>query len=130
MRGKLKPRRRQRLEVEYKGKWYKAKTIDANADKLKVHYANYDDTWDEWIGPERARPYQPVQFSEGDKIEVQWSADKQWYPATVVQAWYGLHLVRYDGYDLSSDEWVGPRVVRLQRGSRAKHPPLRHKRCA
>lgn len=108
------PRVGQRIEVEYDGEWYKAKTIDVDGDQVQVHYVDFDDSWDEWVGPDRIRPYQPAQFGEGAKVEVQWETDEQWYPASIVQAWYGLHRVRYDGYDESSDEWVGPAAIRLR----------------
>ena len=109
----VEPRVGQRIEVNYEGKWYKAKVVDVDGDQLQVHYVNFDDSWDEWVGPDRVRPYQPAQFAEGDQVEVRWD-DGKWYPATVLKAWYGLHLVRYDGYDASADEWVGPRAVRLR----------------
>ena len=60
------------------------------------------------------RPYTFAQYAEGDKVEVCWEADDQWYPATVVRGWYGLHRVRYDGFDATSDEWVGPGRIRLR----------------
>jgi len=108
----LVPRVGQRVEVEYKGRWYRAKIIDVDGDQTEVHYAGYDDSWNEWVGPARLRPYQPAQFAEGEKVEVEWNQDKKWYPATILKAWYGLHLVHYDGYDSTSDEWVGPGAVR------------------
>ena len=108
------PRVGQRIEAEYQGKWYRAKTIDADGEQLQVHYVDFADSWDEWLGPERVRPYRPAQFAEGDKVDVQWEQDDQWYPATVVRGWYGLHRVRYDGYDATSDEWVGPARIRLR----------------
>jgi len=111
--GQVPPRIGQRLEVLYKGKWYKAKSIDADGDQLKVHYANYQDSWDEWVGPERVRPYQPAQFAQGDKVDVLWDRDGKWYHATVRDAWYGLHLIKYDD-DSSEDEWVGPQAIRLR----------------
>lgn len=110
----LVPRIGQRVEVEYKGRWYRAKIIDVDGDQTEVHYAGYDDSWNEWVGPERLRPYQPAQFAEGDKVEVEWNQDKKWYPATILKAWYGLHLVHYDNYDSSTDEWVGPGAIRLR----------------
>ena len=103
----------ERVQVLSEGKWYKAKTIDAEGDQVEVHYVNFNDSWDEWVGPERVRPYQPAQFAEGDKVEVQWS-DEHWYPARVLRGWYGLHRVRYDGFDETSDEWVGPGSIRLR----------------
>jgi hypothetical protein len=108
------PRIGQRVEVKYQDKWYRAKIIDVDGDQTQVHYAGFGDSWNEWVGPARVRPYQPAQFAEGDKVEVEWDQDKKWYPATVRKAWYGLHLVRYDEYDSSSDEWVGPGCIRLR----------------
>ncbi|MES1213206.1 MAG: agenet domain-containing protein, partial [Singulisphaera sp.] len=112
--GEPTPRVGQRLEVEFDGRWYKAETIDADGDQLEVHYVHADDSTDEWVGPERVRPYQPAQFAEGDAVEVKWETDDQWYPARVLRAWYGLHMVRYDDYDRDSDEWVGPQSIRLR----------------
>jgi hypothetical protein len=109
----LKPGVGQRLEVESGGKWYKAKVIDVDGDQFEVHYVNFDDSWDEWVSHDHIRPYRPSQYAEGDKVEVQWQSDGQWYPATVLKAWYGLELVRYDGYDASSDEWVPSESLRL-----------------
>ena len=109
-----KPHLGTRIEVEYHGKWYKAKTIDADGSKRKVRYVNYDSSWDEWVGPDRRRPYQPPQFAAGDKVMVRWEVDQKWYPAIVRETWYGLHLVRYDGYTASADEWIGPDAIRLQ----------------
>ena len=109
----VEPRVGQRVEVNYEGKWYRAKVIQADGDQLQVHYVSFDDSSDEWVGLDRIRPYQPAQFAEGDKVEVRWD-DRKWYPARVLKAWYGLHLVRYDGDDASADEWVGPTAIRLR----------------
>ncbi len=107
------PRLGARIEVEYRGKWYRAKTIGTDGEKRKVHYVNFDSSWDEWVGPDRRRPYQPPQFAAGDKVLVKWEMDQKWYPATVRDGWYGLHFVRYDGYGASADEWIGPDSIRL-----------------
>ncbi len=104
----------QRVEVESKGRWYRAKTIDTDGNQTQVHYAGYDDSWNEWVTPDRIRPYQPAAFAEGDKVEVEWPQDKKWYPATILKAWYGLHLVHYDNYDSTVDEWVAPGTIRLR----------------
>lgn len=110
----LKPPVGARIEVEYQGKWYKARAIETDGAKWKVRYINYDSSWDEWVGPERRRAYQPSQFASGDKVQVRWEIDGKWYPATVRDSWYGLHFVRYDGYNASADEWIGPQSIRLQ----------------
>lgn len=108
----VKPRVGQRIEVSWQGKWYKAKIIDVSGQQAKIHYTNYDNAWDEWVGPDRIRKYAPAQFAEGDKVQVQWATDKKWYPATVVKGWYGLHQIHYDGYDATHDEWIGPGAIK------------------
>lgn len=108
------PRVGQRIEVESKGQWYRATIIDVDGDQVEVHYAGFDDNFNEWVGPERTRPYQPAQFAKGDKVEVKWQQDQKWYPATVKDAWYGLHFVHYDDDDATNDEWVGPQSIRLR----------------
>ncbi len=115
--GHVKPGVGQRVEVESNGKWHKAKVVDTDGEQLEVHYVQFDDSQDEWVervDRERIRPYQPAQFAKGDKVEVLWQTDGKWYPATVRNAWYGLELVGYEGYDSSSDEWVGSGSVRLR----------------
>ncbi|HZZ27499.1 MAG TPA: agenet domain-containing protein [Pirellulales bacterium] len=112
--GEVKPGVGQRIEAESNGKWYKAKVIDLEEDQVEVHYVHFDDSADEWISREQTRPYQPAQFAQGDKVDVQWQTDGQWYPALVLKAWYGLELVQYDGYDSASDEWVSSTSVRLR----------------
>jgi hypothetical protein len=112
--GEIEPRVGLRVEVKYEGKWYKAKVIDVDGDQVEVHYTNFDDSFDEWVGPDRVRPYAPAQYAEGDKVETCSDSDGQWYPGTVRKAWYGLHLIRYDGYDETSDEWLGPKSIRLR----------------
>ncbi|MGD9635734.1 MAG: agenet domain-containing protein [Pirellulales bacterium] len=108
------PRVGQRIEVQWKDRWYKAKVIDVDGDQVEVHYAGFDNSWNEWVGPYLSRPYQPAQFAQGDKVEVQWQSDHKWYPATVQKAWYGLHLINYDSEDKSTNEWVGPASIRLR----------------
>lgn len=41
------PRVGERIEVYLEGKWYKAKTIDADGDQVEVHFVTFDDSWDE-----------------------------------------------------------------------------------
>ncbi len=41
--------------VEWHGKWWPAKVIDAKIDLWKIHYDGYDASWDEWVGPERIK---------------------------------------------------------------------------
>jgi hypothetical protein len=43
------------VEVNWHGKWYAAKILEAREGRHLVHYAGYDDSWDEWVPDNRIR---------------------------------------------------------------------------
>ncbi|HYW70449.1 MAG TPA: Tudor-knot domain-containing protein [Pyrinomonadaceae bacterium] len=43
------------VEVNWKGKWYSGKILAAKEGRHLVHYAGYDDSWDEWVPDNRIR---------------------------------------------------------------------------
>lgn len=43
------------VEIEWKGGWYRGHVLEAEAERFKVGYDGYSDTWDEWVGAERLR---------------------------------------------------------------------------
>lgn len=43
------------VEVQWKGRWYRASILAVKGDKVKIHYDGYDNSWDEWVGPGRIR---------------------------------------------------------------------------
>ena len=43
------------VEVNWKGKWYSARILEAKEGRHLVHYAGYDDSWDEWVLDNRIR---------------------------------------------------------------------------
>lgn len=45
----------ERVEVEWKKKWYPARVLKTGRGLHYIHYDNYDDSWDEWVGPSRIR---------------------------------------------------------------------------
>lgn len=49
-------------------------------------------------------------FRVGDRVEVKWKG--RWYPARIQRVNGDNYYIRYDGYDSSWDEWVGPDRVR------------------
>lgn len=107
---KAHPRIGERLEVEEKKKWYRAKILEVKDDTFKIHYVGWDDKYDEWVGEARTRPYKPVQYEGGTKVEVEWKG--KWYPSKVLQGRLGLHLIHYDGFTDVWDEWVSPQRIR------------------
>jgi len=43
------------VRVEWKGKWYPAVILDVDADRYRVHYDGFEDSWDEWVVPARIK---------------------------------------------------------------------------
>ena len=43
------------VQVNWKGKWWPAHVIAVKNGKPKVHYDGYDNSWDEWVGPDRIK---------------------------------------------------------------------------
>lgn len=43
------------VEVSWKGKWYSARILEVKEGRHLVHYAGYDDSWDEWVPDNRIR---------------------------------------------------------------------------
>ncbi len=41
--------------VRWKGKWYPASVLKVRGDQYRIHYDQYDNSWDEWIGADRIR---------------------------------------------------------------------------
>lgn len=110
--GSRGPRVGERLEVKWKDKWYRAQIVDARPPNFKIHYAGYDDGWDEWITTDRMRPFRPASIASGTKVLVK--SEGKWYPATVLRGWYGLHYVHYDGWAAEWDEWVSADAIKKE----------------
>jgi len=109
-----------KADVLWKGSWYPATVLDARGHKCFIHYDGYDNSWDEWVGPNRIRikgssyapppPRTSGYFGEGDPVLVLWKGN--WYPAHVLRAKGSQTYIHYDGYENSWDEWVGPDRIR------------------
>jgi hypothetical protein len=44
------------VSVKWKGQWYAASVLKVTNGKYKIHYDQYDNSWDEWVGNDRIRP--------------------------------------------------------------------------
>ncbi len=42
-------------EVNWKGEWIPAIVLETKEGKYRIHYAGFDDSWDEWVTKERIR---------------------------------------------------------------------------
>lgn len=104
-----------RVEVYSDDKWFRAKVITTQGTMTRVHFVDFDDSYDEWVRPEKIRAYQPPQYAEGDKVFARWHNEDEWFPATVRQSFYGMSLVHYElDDDEMEDEWLDRRSVRLR----------------
>ena len=109
-----------RLEVEWKGKWYKAQIVaegdDASktAGKYKIHYDGYETSWDEWVTEGRMRKLganaKAAAWKARDSVQVLWKGS--WYAATILEVQGDKYKIHYDGYESSWDEVVGADRVR------------------
>lgn len=102
------------VRVLWGGQWWDAHVIDARADLFKIRYDGWDASWDEWVEAARLGPArEPLDFglvSVGDDVSVE--SGGQWWDANVLRVRPGEIFIRYDGYDDSWNEWVGPGRVR------------------
>jgi Caspase domain len=103
-KGKHTPHMGQLIEGESQGKWWKAEVIGEKDGKYLVTWPGWGKKYDEWLPLNRTRPYQPKTFPVGAQVQTEWRG--QWYPARVLKVELGLHLVHYDGFESTDDEWV------------------------
>lgn len=101
----------QRVEVESGGDWYLAQIIDARGSRFKVHYYGYEASDDEWVTDDRIREVVRINYPEGTAVEVKWKGN--WYPATILEAYSGIHQIQYEGYGPEWNEWVALKRIRL-----------------
>jgi len=106
-----------KAQVLWKGKWYPATVKQAKGDQCFIHYDGYNNSWDEWVGPDRIRiagqPAAAVSgINTGDAVQVKWKG--KWYDAHVVKMSGNKYFIHYDGYSNSWDEWVGPNRIRAK----------------
>ena len=45
----------EKVEVQWKGKWYPAIVLKINSNKYFIHYEGYAKSWDEWVAANRIR---------------------------------------------------------------------------
>ena len=106
----------ERLEVEWRGKWYRAEVHEQKGDKLLIHYtSSHQHKDDEWVGPERTRSFTFPRYEVGARVEIKASSG-QWYPGTVLARYEHLHYCHYDGYSAAWDKWMPHARIRVPSG--------------
>ncbi len=116
------PRAGERLEVLQDERWYRALVHraaapgDPLAGQLLVHYAGWGCVEDEWVGPERVRPWRAPDHAAGDAVLARRGG--AWREAVVLDVRHGLVRVRFADRPRSRGAWLAPARVR-----RAGEPP-------
>jgi hypothetical protein len=100
----------QYVECEWKGQWWLAQIIDIQKGKWKIHYLNYDDSWDEWVDASRLRKPVGIGVKVGEKVEVEWGG--KWWKADVLKVEKDFAFIHYEGYGSEWDEWVTKERIR------------------
>lgn len=100
----------ERLEVLDEGAWWPATITGQPGDQLAVHYDGYTGSSDAVVEVSRTRPYAPVTYAAGTRVEVRW--EERWYPAVIRDQRLGVHLVHYDDFAETWDEWVAADRIR------------------
>ena len=44
-----------RCEAKWKEQWYKARVLREEKGRYYIHYEDFDNSWDEWVGNDRIR---------------------------------------------------------------------------
>lgn len=109
-----KPRLGERIEAFDGEDWYRGVIVDANAsERFRVHYYGYDDDEDQFVTAENIRKFVPKSYKIGEKIEAE--SGGEWYPAKIIDVKGGAHLVAYDDYDDSENEWLPSDYIRKRK---------------
>ncbi|MBL7686265.1 MAG: hypothetical protein JNK65_09580, partial [Deltaproteobacteria bacterium] len=102
-----------KAQVKWKGSWYPATVTNSKGKNCYIHYDGYDQSLDEWVGPERIRirgTHSIVggenSYNVGEAVSVKWK--DSWWPAKVLKSESDRWYIHYDGYGSNWDEWVGP----------------------
>lgn len=98
------------VEVEWKGRWWRAQVIEVDGSRPKVHYLGFEASWDEWVERARVRAPQPIDARVGDRVEIEWKG-RSW-PGRVLEVADDFARVHYDDYGPEWDEWVTAKRLR------------------
>ena len=104
-RGKHTLRMGDQVEGESHGKWWRAEILAERDGKYFVTWPGWPHSYDEWLPASLIRKFTPPTLPVGTPVMAEWR--KQWFPGRVVKTELGLHLIHYDGFPDSDDEWMG-----------------------
>jgi len=105
-----------KIEIESSGTWYAGSIKKVEGDKYFVTYADWGESWDEWVGMDRikllAQPAAPAatgKYKVGDRVEVEYGMLPE--PATVIEVGENKYHIKYDN-TLLKTKWVTEKQIK------------------
>jgi hypothetical protein len=92
------------------GQQYKVRIIDQKKDQYKVAWIGCEPAAEEWLRIDELAEIAFRKYEPGQKIEVEWNSN--WYQAEIIRREDIFHLIRYDDYDETWNEWVASDRIR------------------
>lgn len=92
------------VTVREQGTDLPARVLERSESKALCEFYTYSEKKSIWVENGRLKEMRFRQFPAGSTVQVLWHGKA--YPARVLKAQGGFHLITYTGYDSSWDEWV------------------------
>lgn len=116
---KVPPHFGERVRVWDEGEWWSGRIIDFRDKQALVRWVKIGwdhEEQDAWYAYTACKPLKLVQYPVGKKVLIKWK--RKWFPGKVLKVEGAKHLISYDGWDASYNEWVSP--GRLRTGKKRK----------
>lgn len=120
-----------KVDILFGGKWYPGRVLEAGEGKWKVHYDEYGDNWDSWVGADKIRkaergapepepkgpaPADPVPNpADGDPAVGETCEaifESHWYEVEIVAIENGRFKCRWRGYGQKFDWFTRDQIRR------------------
>jgi len=106
-----------KVKVEHSGTWYEATVLKVNSKegKFYIKYQDWDEVWNEWVGPDRIKVTEPSKapalskFKVGDRVEVEYGMIPE--PAVIIEVGENKYHIKYDK-TVFGDKWVTEKQIK------------------
>jgi hypothetical protein len=102
------------VEAYSEDDWYRAKIIKVEANRVRVHFVDYEDEHDEWLPLNKVRAIPNTRFAAGQRVQIEY--EDKWYAGKILRSAENyFHYVLYDEFEDSEAEWVTDRRLKAGR---------------
>ncbi|CAF1015876.1 unnamed protein product [Didymodactylos carnosus] len=108
------PRIGERILVDWNGVDYMARIEKYRPGEFYVCYFSYASNERSWISEDEAKPLDIVHYTPGTRLDILSDDDGKWYPCRVLTGFCGLHLIKFDDYDDTYNEWATQEQLRFR----------------